>query len=134
MSFDIEVAARTVYGEARGEPDEGKLAVAWVIMNRFNAKKAWYNAPTIAGVCMKREQFSCWNSTDQNYSLLINLPDDDTLLTSCRYVIMKAANNIGYDPSNGATFYHADTENPYPSWASQYTQTTHIGHHIFYKD
>ena len=31
---DMDVAARTVYGEARGEPDEGKIAVAWVIRTR----------------------------------------------------------------------------------------------------
>lgn len=38
--YDLEVAARTVWGEARGEPPEGRLAVARVIVNRWRAGAA----------------------------------------------------------------------------------------------
>ncbi len=31
---DIDILARTVYGEARGESELDKLAVAWVVVNR----------------------------------------------------------------------------------------------------
>ena len=31
---DIDILVRTVYGEARGESALGKLAVAWVVVNR----------------------------------------------------------------------------------------------------
>ena len=133
MTFDVEVAARTVMGEARGEGDDGMLAVAWVIINRFKAN-AWYSGETIAGTCLKREQFSSWNPNDPNYSLLCNLPDTDSTLTACRNFVLEAINGMGQDPTNGSTFYHADTMNPYPSWASQYTQMAHINHQIFYKD
>ena len=38
---DLQILARTLFGEARGEGDEGLEAVACVIMNRFKANK-WY--------------------------------------------------------------------------------------------
>ena len=38
---DIEIMAKTIYGEARGEGEEGMEAVACVIMNRYNARK-WF--------------------------------------------------------------------------------------------
>ena len=34
MSSDLDALTRVVYGEARGESDEGKIAVAWVVKNR----------------------------------------------------------------------------------------------------
>ena len=38
---DVEIMAKTIYGEARGEGAEGMEAVALVIINRFNARK-WF--------------------------------------------------------------------------------------------
>ncbi|CAF1547856.1 unnamed protein product, partial [Rotaria sordida] len=34
---EVDVLTRTVYGEARGESEDGQAAVAWVIMNRVAA-------------------------------------------------------------------------------------------------
>ena len=36
---DIDTLARTIYGEARGESRQGKIAVACVILNRVKRKK-----------------------------------------------------------------------------------------------
>ena len=36
MSSDLDALTKVVYGEARGESDEGKKAVAWVVINRAN--------------------------------------------------------------------------------------------------
>ena len=35
---DLQILARTLFGEARGEGDEGIEAVACVVMNRFKAR------------------------------------------------------------------------------------------------
>ena len=40
-SEDIDTVARTIWGEARGEPIEGQQAVASVIGNRANIAAAW---------------------------------------------------------------------------------------------
>ena len=39
---DLDILARTLYGEARGEGTEGMEAVANVIMNRYRKPK-WYS-------------------------------------------------------------------------------------------
>lgn len=58
----------TVVGEARGEPVEGQIAVANVIMNRAKTR-----GPNIKEVCLAPKQFSCWNPGDPNRKLLDDL-------------------------------------------------------------
>ena len=53
-----EVFAYTLYGECRGEPFFGQVAVACVIRNRVMDKR-WPG--TYRGVCLQDKQFSCWN-------------------------------------------------------------------------
>ncbi len=52
----LTVMTATVFLEAEGEPDKGKLAVAWVMRNRADRK----NLP-IRDICLAPWQFSCWN-------------------------------------------------------------------------
>ena len=56
ISKDIAIIAKTLYGEARGEGDEGMRYVATVIYNRGKGNKNNY-----AEECLKPKQFSCWN-------------------------------------------------------------------------
>ena len=65
MNHDIDILARTIYGEARGETDEGKRAVGLCILNRYRSNK-WFAGNTIAETCQKPWQFSCWNKKDPN--------------------------------------------------------------------
>ncbi|PJB71692.1 MAG: hypothetical protein CO093_04590 [Alphaproteobacteria bacterium CG_4_9_14_3_um_filter_47_13] len=51
---DIEILARTIWGEARGEGQKGMLAVASVIMNRVRCGGWW--GSTIQDVCRKPYQ------------------------------------------------------------------------------
>ena len=46
-SKDVDILARTIYGEARGESEIGKRAVASVILNRYKSGK-WFAGDTIA--------------------------------------------------------------------------------------
>src|SRR5512134_3045692 len=75
---DLSVMARTVYGEARGEPHEGRLAVAHVILNRARAG-GWFGAG-VSEVCL---QFSCWNPGDPNRPRLFQIELDDRDLLGC---------------------------------------------------
>lgn len=52
---DHQAVALTLYGEARSEPVEGRIAVGCVIRNRVRLMKTSYRA-----VCFARWQFSCW--------------------------------------------------------------------------
>ena len=56
---DTHTVALTLYAEARGEPIEGRIAVANVIRNRVRLQKARYGFSP-KQVCLKAHQFSCW--------------------------------------------------------------------------
>jgi hypothetical protein len=63
---NYDILLKTVFGEANGEDEIGQRAVCWVIYNRVKGNKTyWYDASegnTIAGVCLKDQQFECWNA------------------------------------------------------------------------
>lgn len=102
------VLGLTVYGEARGEPVEGRIAVAWVIKNRASSRRQ-----TIQTVCLARYQFSCWWGNDANalavrdraFRVLTGevIPDAAWLQTlQVAHQVLVGA--VG-DPTQGATFY-----------------------------
>lgn len=125
---DWEVFAKTIYGEARGETHEGQVAVACCILNRFKSKK-WFSAKTIAGVCQKPWQFSCWNKNDPNAQKIAKL----SCATYSKYFpIIKEA--MQGDITNGATHYYAPAIVREPDWAKGKEPCFECGHHKFYKD
>src|SRR5688500_14939750 len=68
--MEIDVLARTLWGEARGEGSGGMQAVAGVVLNRLAVSrrkgKLWWGNDVI-GICQKPYQFSCWNKNDPNF-------------------------------------------------------------------
>jgi len=58
---DVYMLAQVIYGEARGESRDGKIAVGNVVMNRVLCRRAWPN--TISGVITAPGQFSGYKST-----------------------------------------------------------------------
>ncbi len=137
---DIEILAKTIYGEARGEGEEGMEAVACVVMNRYRAKK-WFTGyriefgikiPSVAETCLKPKQFSCWNKNDVNYELLQNLNEQNELYLSCLQLAAKAISGNLEDFTNNATFYHNRSVSP--SWAKHKSPCYEVGDHLFYND
>lgn len=129
MSFGLEVAARTLAQEVRGEPIAGQEAVAHVIKNRLESKR-W--GETLASVCLWPWQFSGWaRAKDPNFKYACGLPDDDPTLSHMRSV-MQAALDSDKDPTEGATHY-VNLAIVTPDWVKGATQTVKIGHHTFYK-
>lgn len=135
---EIDILARTVYGEARGESSQGQQAVLSTILNRVK-KGGWWGA-TIEDVCKKPWQFSCWNyettsdkSGKANYDRIVTVTTADPTFAYIYDLSKSAVQNGGQllnDYSNGATHYHARSVNP--SWAGRLTKTAEIGNHIFY--
>lgn len=125
---DWEIFAKTLFGECRGESREGQVAVACVIFNRFKSKK-WFSAKTIAGVCQKPWQFSCWNSNDPNAQKIANL-------SYAQYMpffdIIKCAEQG--DITNGATHYCTKQVVKNTKWAEGKTPCLEIGNHLFFND
>lgn len=130
----IELLARTVFGEARSEPPEGRLAVAYVAINRArDPGRRW--PPNLAAVLLQPHQFSCWWLPGPNRDCVIATPIDDAVLDACREIAEAAASDQAPDPSNGADAYlRADlAERAPPAWFDRAKVTARIGHHLFLK-
>lgn len=138
---DIDIMARTVWGEARGEGVLGMIAVANVIMTRVRRRR-WYGTKvpgfddhTIGAVCRKQWQFSCWLPNDPNLPKLqaVNLSDRHfrrAWMVACGVVNEEA----GYgDPVVGSDHYYA-SGTPVPKWALSRRPVCAIGGHLFFND
>lgn len=134
------VLSLTVWGEARGEPVEGQVAVAWVIKNRAAKRKQ-----TIQKVCLAPWQFSCWWEDSANATMLAAraetmlsghiMPEPRwlALLQRCHQVLVGAIP----DPTGGADHYLTTTlyrGEDAPTWAGAMPVVATIGRHTFLKD
>ena len=128
MDQDVEILAKTIYGEARGEGLSGMEAVANVVMNRLR-KKCWWGR-TISEVCLKPKQFSCWNTGDPNAILLTRDLTADSLFQVCCRIAKRAMKGLLPDITKGSTHYHALSVNP--AWANKLVPNIQIGRHLFY--
>lgn len=133
--WDRMVFARTLWMECRGEPDEGRRAVAHVIWNRFTKAAGKIR---IAGVCMADQQFSAWNAAraDDNREKMNAIESDNDLVILEMEKIIADIEAGEADPVDGATLYYAASMPLAPNWAlnGKATLVRHIGGHIFYKE
>ncbi|MBS0272276.1 MAG: cell wall hydrolase [Proteobacteria bacterium] len=132
--YDLDIFARTLYGEARGEyayaGPAALIAVANVIMNRFKRGKKY--GKTITEVCLKPRQFSCWNKSDSNRTLIQQEEITHTpLFILCEKIVQKVSRDIWPDLTRDSDHYHATSCQPY--WAKPEKIKLRLGHHIFYK-
>jgi N-acetylmuramoyl-L-alanine amidase len=133
-----QILALTAYGEARGEPIEGIVAVMSVIRNRVEENRfgSGYN-----GVCLKPKQFSCWNEGDPNKqlleiaaeSLLAGTQALPRALELCILLAEGIVKNIIPDNTKGSNHYL--TKKLYNdgsvSWAKGKNPKALIGNHVF---
>ena len=133
MSFpDGELLARLIWGEARNQPLRGMVAVACVVLNRFNSERKRYGS-TLYNVITRKWQFSCLNDDDPNLAKILGDPGEP--ITACRTIAYMALDGLINDPTKGATHYH--TLNCDPKWNDNpslmyYLKT--IGDHKFYRE
>lgn len=116
-SSDLNLLSRLVYGEARGEPYTGQVAVAAVVLNRVKSSSF---PNTVAGVIYQSGAFDVVSDGQ------INLTPNETA--------KKAAQDAlnGWDPTYGAIYYFnpATATNKW-IWSRPHTIT--IGNHRFCK-
>lgn len=132
---DIDMLARTIYGEARGELVRGKEAVAAVIMNRVRRARqrgGYWWGDDVVGVCAKPWQFSCWNEGDSNRRKIEAVTAANRTFQTCIRIARRALAGTLPDPTDGATHYHAAGITP--PWAQKRVPAAEIGEHRFYND
>ncbi len=129
----IDVLARTLWGEARGEGEQGMAAVANVILNRekiARAKGKFWWGNNIIQICQKPYQFSCWNRSDPNFKKLQAVDKSDLYFATALRIANRALAGVLEDITLGATHYHASSITPY--WAKGKEPIVVIGSHKFY--
>ena len=116
---DVQLLARAINGEARGEPYEGQVAVGAVILNRVKAS----NFPnTISGVIYQPGAFTAVADGQIN----VALEDESTVVKAARDALN------GWDPTGGAIYYfNPDTATNKWIWSRPHIKT--IGKHRFCK-
>ena len=133
VSGAIDTLARTIWGEARGESMQGRIAVAWVVLNRANDAQQRFDR-TVEKVCTAPKQFSCWNANDPNLAKLKAVTDTNLAFRECLDVASRAVSGkLPPDPTGGANHYHATSLTPLPKWAKNVAPTATIGSHVFYR-
>ena len=114
-SNDIQLMANAVYGEARGEPYIGQVAVAAVILNRVESPSF---PNTVSGVIFEPLAFTA-------------VADGQIWLTPnerAREAVIDAIN--GWDPTENAEYYF-NPQTATSKWIWTRPQIKQIGKHIF---
>jgi len=112
---DLQLIANAVYGEARGEPYEGQVAVAAVILNRLESPDF---PNTISGIIFQPLAFTAvadgqiWLEPNQR----------------AKEAVIDAMN--GWDPSENALYYF-NPKTATSKWIWSRPQIKQIGEHIF---
>lgn len=112
---DLKIMANAVYGESRGEPFEGQVAVAAVILNRVKSPSF---PNTVSGVIFQPGAFTAvadgqiWLEPNEN----------------ARKAVQQALN--GWDPTGGCLYYF-NPETATSAWIWTRPQVKTIGKHIF---
>ncbi|WP_458412669.1 spore cortex-lytic enzyme [Schinkia sp. CFF1] len=112
---DIKLMANAVYGESRGEPYVGQVAVAAVILNRIDSPSF---PNTISGVIFEPGAFTA-------------VADGQIWLTpneTAKKAVIDAIN--GWDPTGNAIYYFNPATATSP-WIWSRKQIKKIGNHIF---
>ena len=123
LSQDMKCLAQAVYFEARGEPIEGQLAVARVVINR--AASGLYPSD-YCSVVTQRKQFSFVRNGRIPQA---NESSDEWL--RAKAVALVAHQDLWKSEAGDALYFHATYVSP--GWARQKTQLARIDTHIFYR-
>lgn len=116
-SNNVNLLARLIYGEARGEPYTGQVAVGAVVMNRV---KSSLFPNSISGVIYQSGAFDAVSDGQ------INMSPDSTAKKAAQDAIN------GWDPSYGAIYYF-NPSTATNKWIWSRPMTITIGRHRFCK-
>ena len=114
-SSSLNLLARCVYAEARGEPYVGQVAVAAVVLNRVKSSSF---PNTVSGVIYQPGAFTCVSDGQ------INLTPNQTAYNAARDALN------GYDPTGGCLYYY-NPATATSKWIWSLKVTLTVGRHSF---
>lgn len=135
FSNDIDVMARTVFGESDYRNKDDATAIALTIKNRSELTN-WPSS--IARVCLQPWQFSCWNQSDPQRERIIAVTKDNKWFSECVKISKKVLGGKVDDVTNRSTHYFA-TYIGRPQWAKGKDPVYSVEHksgskHLFFNN
>lgn len=125
---ELQCLAQAIYFESRGEPLEGQIAVAEVVLNRVGS-------PAFPGTVCGVTRQGAGSGRGCQFSYVCDGNSDTMKSAVSRDRSEKlAALMLAGRPrtvTDGATYFH--TRAIRPSWSRKFAPTATIGHHIFYR-
>ena len=125
---ELTLLAGTIFLEAEGEPDEGKVAVSWVIQNRATGWKQ-----PMGQVMLAKEQFSCWNPDSRRHAETRLAASNEDIRERCWRAAAGAYWRLLTNPVPKALFYlnvdlvkRARSDGHLPSWAADPKDLTQV--------
>ncbi len=114
-SANVYLLARLIYGEGRGEPYKGQVAIGAVVLNRVRSSSF---PNTIAGVIYQSGAFDAVSDGQ------INLAPDETAVKAARDALN------GWDPTGGCLYYY-NPRTATSRWMLSRPVLLRIGNHAF---
>lgn len=141
---DAIALTATLFGEARGEPVLGQIAVACVVRNRVRQARV---PRSYVDVCTAPWQFSCWHEDGANRDLTLLVAHalvtaqppglsagELRALRQCAWIAAGViSGELHDDPTGSATHYLTAQlfQRKPPSWAIDQPVLATIGAHVF---
>jgi spore germination cell wall hydrolase CwlJ-like protein len=123
LTPDLKCLAQAVYFESRGEPIEGQLAVAEVVINRARSGQYPVN---YCDVITQPAQFSF-----VHHGVIPTADETSAAWQKAKAIAEIAQQNLWQTKAADALYFHATYVNP--AWAHQKARLAQIDTHIFYR-
>jgi len=124
---DVYLLAQTIYGEARGSPQD-RIPIGHTVLTRATNGWAW-DGETIREVVTKPDQYKCFKpgAGIENYKATQNPEKDDPrAFTQCLEIAQGILSGRIPDPTGGATHFYEKGHKP-PKWTRNKKRMRHIG-------
>ena len=128
-SVEIEILAKTIYGEARKETHDVRLAIAWTILNRVRSKN--WRGESVVDVCQYPFDYPSWHK-EKELLLSLKKENGDKQYLLIYQMIESLADGKYTDPTNGCTTYCLHTKRM-PKWTVPLEAEVKIGRYLFFK-
>jgi len=129
----LELLAATILLEAESEPDEGRVAVGWVVRNRMDARKVGVHE-----ICLAPSQFSCWNADYAGMRKARLTAPDPAIWERCWRAAAGAYWRLIPDVTDSADHYlnealtrQGRANGDLPAWFDPARVTVRLGRHTF---
>ena len=140
--YESRVVRLTLWGEARGEPVHGIVAVASVIFNRAAWRMSRLDTEHdsmsgfLAGECLRPAQFSCWSD-----GKFIQQYPESQIATDLEAYKWRVCGDVAdtmvsgaFEPLVPATHYYAMSIEKAPEWAEGMDFVGRFGNQFFWQD